>query len=232
MPARRQPPDWEEILAAAAKLQRIVPDAVLVGGTAAAMHAGHRVSYDDDHVVRDLKVRFDSVLADLEETNNWITARVSRPVQVLGSLDGVETGIRNLIRRQPLEVEVHDTPHGPIRVPTLAEMARIKAWLVLRRNATRDYLDLVAVCDLLGPEASRTLVGIDGWYADQIGVGGERIATQLAKQLAEPKPYDLSEVDLSRYRRLESRWQDWLAVADACRGLAVAMLDQLVGEGG
>ena len=33
-------PDWERLLAA----ERHLPDAVLVGGTAAALHAGHRVS--------------------------------------------------------------------------------------------------------------------------------------------------------------------------------------------
>lgn len=228
---RRREPEWDQILAAAARLQRLVPDAVLVGGSAAAVHAGHRVSYDDDHVVRDLEARFDNLLTDLEETNGWVTARVMRPVQVLGSLDGVDTGIRNLIRLRPLEVEVYDTSHGPIRVPTLAEMARIKAWLVLRRNATRDYLDLVALAERLGPDAPTVLVGLDQWYADQIGPGGERVATQLAKQLAEPRPYDLSEVDLTRYRRLDARWQDWLAVADVCRGLAVAMLDRVAEEG-
>lgn len=224
----RPKPKWEQILEAAARLQRVVPDAVLVGGAAAAVHANHRVSYDDDHVVRDLRARFDGVLADLEDTDGWVTARVARPVQVLGSLDGVETGVRNLIRQRPLEVELHETPHGPIRVPTLAEMARIKAWLVLRRNATRDYLDLVALAERLGPEAAPTLVALDVWYADQIGPGGERIATQLARQLAEPSPYDLSEVDLARYRQLDPRWRDWTGVADACRALAVAMLDRLV----
>ncbi len=229
MPARREP-EWDALLAAAARLQRIVPDAVLVGGTAAALHAGHRVSYDDDHVVRDLKARFDTVLADLEETDSWITARVARPVQVLGSLDGVETGIRNLIRRRPLEVEVIDTPHGPVRIPTIAEMTRIKGWLVLRRNATRDYLDVVALAELLDTAAAGVLVGLDDWYADQIGPGGERVATQLARQLAEPLPYDLSEVDLRSYRKLDGRWRDWRAVADACGGLAVSMLDHLVEE--
>jgi hypothetical protein len=151
----------DAILAAAARLQQIVPDAVLVGGTAAAVHAGHRVSYHDDHVVEDPKSRFDSVLADLEDTGGWITARVQRPVQVLGSLDGVETGVRNLIRRRPLEVELLHTPHGPVRIPTLAEMARIKAWLVLRRNATRDYLDLVALSVRLGDRAAAVLVELE-----------------------------------------------------------------------
>ena len=35
-------PDWEAVLSSAARLQEILPDAVLVGGTAAALHAGHR----------------------------------------------------------------------------------------------------------------------------------------------------------------------------------------------
>ena len=78
---------------------------MLVGGTAAAYHAGHRVSLDDDHVVDGLVVRFDEVLTALEETDGWVTARLKRPVLILGRLDGVETGVRNLIRRRPLEVE-------------------------------------------------------------------------------------------------------------------------------
>ncbi len=52
-------PDWELVLSAAAHLQRILPDAVLVGGTASAMHAGHRFSRDADHVLTDLRVHFD-----------------------------------------------------------------------------------------------------------------------------------------------------------------------------
>ena len=35
---------------AAARLQRILPGAVLVGGTGSAIHAGHRFSHDADHV--------------------------------------------------------------------------------------------------------------------------------------------------------------------------------------
>ena len=103
--SQSQEPTLDDVLRAAARLQRIVPDAVLVGGTAAATYASHRVSFDDDHVVADLRERFDAVLADLEDSDGWITARVKRPVLILGSLDGVETGVRNLIRRTPLEVE-------------------------------------------------------------------------------------------------------------------------------
>jgi hypothetical protein len=226
------PPEWEAVLAAASRLQELVPDAVLVGDTAAAHHAGHRVSFDDDHVVTDLRQRFDAVLRALEDTEGWITARVKRPGSILGSLDGVETGVRNLIRRRPLEVEEMAVGSSKVRVPTLEEMARIKAWLCLIRNATRDYLDVVALAERLGPDAAAEVVlSMDDYYADQQGEGGRRVATQVAEQLAEPRPDDLAEVDLRFYRRLDRRWQDWGAVADACRRVAVRVLERAVANG-
>jgi hypothetical protein len=86
-----------------AHLQRIFPEAVLMGGTAAAIYAGHRLSADADHVLSDLRGKFDQVLAQLESVAGWQTARVQSPVQILDRLDGIETGIRQLIREQPLE---------------------------------------------------------------------------------------------------------------------------------
>ncbi len=221
--------DFGQVLAAAARLQELVPDAVLVGGSAAAHHAGHRVSFDADHVVADLKSRFDEVLAALEDTEGWITSRVTRPAMVLGRLDGIETGVRNLIRSRPLEVEEIRVGDRTLRVPTLAEIARIKAWLCLIRNATRDYLDFAALADRLGEEEAASVVGsLDHYYVDQIGPGGRRVATQVAKQLADPRPGDLAEVDLRFYRQLEPRWQQWEAVAAACGRVAVRVLEGLV----
>lgn len=224
-------PDLQAVFQAAVRLQELVPDAVLVGGTAAAHYAHHRISLDDDHVVANLRERYDKILAALEDTDGWVTARVQRPVLILGRLDGVETGIRNLIRRRPLEVEKVAVGERTLRVPTLAEIARIKAWLCLIRNATRDYLDFAALADRLGEEEAATVVAtMDDYYTDQLGPGGRRIATQVSKQLAEPRPDDLSEVDLSSYRELERRWQNWGAVVDACRRVAVRVLDRLVEE--
>jgi hypothetical protein len=63
-------PDWERVMSSAAR-QGFLPDAVLVGGTASAIHAGHRFSRDADpvgkqSVLTDLRARFDGVLAELE----------------------------------------------------------------------------------------------------------------------------------------------------------------------
>ncbi|MGC8537251.1 MAG: hypothetical protein ACP5QR_17340 [Rhizomicrobium sp.] len=46
-------PDLELVLSFAARLQSILPDAVLAGGTASAIHAGHPFSRDARHVSRD-----------------------------------------------------------------------------------------------------------------------------------------------------------------------------------
>jgi hypothetical protein len=35
-------PAWEDVLSAACRLQKILPDAVLVGGTSASLYAKHR----------------------------------------------------------------------------------------------------------------------------------------------------------------------------------------------
>jgi hypothetical protein len=138
-------PEWERLLAAEWHLQALVPGAVLVGGTAAALHAGHRRSLDGDHVLEDLRPRFEEVLATLEAAAGWQTGRVQKPVAILGRLDGVMTGIRQLRRTRPLETEVV----SGLRVPTLAEMARVKAWLLATRHTVRDYLDTVVLLERL-----------------------------------------------------------------------------------
>lgn len=220
-------PDWERVLSAAARLQRILPDAVLVGGTASAIYAGHRLSTDADHVLTDLRHRFDAVLADLESVAGWRTARVQRPVQILGSLDGIETGVRQLARDEPLETTQVECFGEILTVPTQAEMLRIKAVLILTRNATRDYLDFVALADHLGEEKTAdALRSFDRLYPQP---NRESALQQLQIQLANPLPYDLDEMDLSEYKNLDPRWHDWLAVKAACVNGAAVIFDRIVG---
>jgi hypothetical protein len=211
-------PEWEHVLSAAAHLQVVLPGTTLVGGTAAAIFAAHRVSYDADHVLGDLRERFDEVLTQLESVAGWRTTRVKRPVLILGSLDGVETGVRQLIRDAPLETVVVDVGGVPLVVPTESEMLRIKAVLILKRNATRDYLDFVALAERLGPDGVfAAMESLDELYPQP---NGESALQQLQVQLARPLPYDLDETNLAEYRRLAPRWQDWGRVTDACAAIA------------
>ncbi len=220
-------PDWEDVLSSAAHLQRILPDAVLVGGTASALYAGHRLSVDADHVVTDLRERFDQVLAQLESIAGWKTARVRRPVQILGSLDGIETGVRQLIRKEPLETAQIDILGQKLTVPTEAEILRIKGILILKRNATRDYLDFVALANRMGAEeVAAALRDFDRLYPQP---NDESALQQLQIQLGNALPYDLEEVNLAEYKHLDLQWQDWQKVKSACLGLATLIFDQIIG---
>ena len=61
--------------------------------------------------------------------------------------------MRQLIRNEPLQTLQLIHPEQAITSPTAAEMLRIKAVLILRRNATRDSIDFVALAGHLGDEA-------------------------------------------------------------------------------
>lgn len=220
-------PRLVEVLESAATLQDLVPDAVLVGGSAAAYHARHRLSFDHDHVLADLRDRFDAVLDALEREPEWVLNRATPGKIILGSLGDIEAGVRQLIRTHPLEVEAVDLPSGrSVRVPTADEALRIKAFLVVKRNQVRDYLDVAALSDRLGTEhAAGVLAGIDRYYADQTSPDADTVATQVARQLGAPNPKDRRVLgDLPNYKGLSPRWHGWDEVAAQCRSVAAAMV--------
>jgi transcriptional regulator with XRE-family HTH domain len=82
-------PELVRVLESAARLQEVVPDAVLVGGSAAAPWASHRTSFDHDHVLQDLSDRFDAVLEAIEATDGWVTNRVTSEVRDLVASSGL-----------------------------------------------------------------------------------------------------------------------------------------------
>jgi len=219
--------DLLAVLESASRLQQMVPDAVLVGRSAAALYAGHRDSYDHDHVLADLRDRFDVVLEALESEGDWVTNRVVPGKIILGQLGDIEAGVRQMIRTRPLETTQVTLPSGRVlTVPTAEETLRIKGFLIVRLNQTRDYLDVAALSDRYGiHDAAEVLARIDDYYADQHG-GGRGVAAQLARQLADPRPKDSSVTgQLDAYRNLAARWTDWGEVRSVCRQLAAEMLE-------
>ncbi len=231
MPRNPKPPrqgtTLRRVLDSAARLQRVVPDAVLVDGAAAALHAGHRESFDHHHVLPDLAERYEQVLEAVEATEGWATSvRASRPpMTIMGSLGGVEAGLRQMRRTRPLEViEVDLGEAGTVVAPTVDEALRVKAYLVVQRNAVRDYLDVVALADVLGNDESVGILrDIDDYYDDRSGEHGS-VLTALVLRLADPQPSDPAvTAQLPRYRGLAKRWHDWSTVVRECRDLALGL---------
>ncbi len=217
-------PSLEDVLEKAAQLQELVPGAVLVGGSAAALYAHHRQSFDHDHVVADLAERFETILEHLEALGDWSMTRAQPGKIILGELGGIETGVRELPRSRPLESAEIEVRGRRLVIPTAAEILRIKAWLALSRNQTRDYLDIAALAERIGlDEAAAVLRDIDAYYAD-INTRPEAVATQLVRQLADPRPRDAEvTTQLASYKELDQRWHDWSTVTTVLADLAERM---------
>jgi hypothetical protein len=125
-----------------------------------------------------------------------------------------------------LETERYRLPNGAeVTVPTLNETLRIKAFLVVKRNQVRDYLDVAALAAAAGiGRAGAVLAEIDSYYADQDPAEGT-VAAQVAAQLADPTPKDSRTItQLAAYKGLTPRWRDWSQVQQVCGAVAGAML--------
>ena len=130
-----------------------------------------------------------------------------------------------MIREQPLETQ--EIAIGDVRlvVPTEAELLRIKGVLILKRNATRDYLDFAALAERIGAErVVEALAPLDQLYPQS---NGESALQQLQVQLSNPLPYDLEDTNLSEYRRLDPKWHNWERVKEVCANTAVELFKSL-----
>lgn len=211
--------DWENVISNIARINDILPDAIIVGRTASALYSEHRTSHDTDLVIKDLKERFNDILSTLEAVSGWKTSRIRPPVLILGSLNGIETGIRQLIRTKPLETTDIEYKGQKLTVPTPEEILRIKGFLILARNATRDYIDFVALADHLGiKKTNKALTSFDELYPQENKASALR---QLIVQLTKPMPYDLKETDLTKYKNLDKKWQDWQNIEEYCKKITI-----------
>ena len=207
--------EWEDVISNIARVNSVLPEAIIVGGTASALYAEHRTSNDTDFVVKDLKERFSGILSILESVSGWKTNRIKPPVLILGNFNGIETGIRQLKRTMPLETRITEYKGQKLIVPTESEILRIKGFLIISRNATRDYIDFVALSEHLGIEkTNESLKDFDKLYPQENDASALK---QLLIQLSNPLPYDLRETDLTKYKNLDKKWQDWNNVKDHCK---------------
>ena len=215
----------DKVLAQAALLQKLVPDAVLVGGSAVYIYTGHRYSLDHDHIITDLEERFDLILESLEREGDWVTNRVVYGKIILGELGGIEAGIRQLIRKKALEFQTIKIGELSLNVPTIDEITRIKAFLIVKRNQMRDYLDFAALSDKIGiPASARITENLDEYYTDdssQSHADEKPALSQLLRQLSNPMPKDFRSIEqLPNYKGAADKWKDWDFITGICKSVA------------
>ncbi len=219
---------WQKLLEAAANFQELLTGSVMIGGSAAAVHLKHRYSFDADHILSDLKEHYEEVLDFLEGRDDWETARINPPKLILGNFQGVETGVRQLRRNRVLETEQIHITGKSLTTPTLPEMIRTKGWMIVSRNATRDYIDFAALANHMGIKNTvEILIDFDDFYSDLIRGSQASPIVQLIRQLVEPKPGDLEQIDLSQYKGIQPPFDSWDYTVKICEEISVELGDMM-----
>ena len=126
-------------------------------------------------------------------------------------------------RRSPVETTNVQLPTGDrLLIPTGAETLRLKGYLIMCRNSSRDYAEFADMVDTLEPEtAAEVLAGMDRYYCGQ-PPRRQWIATQLVRRLADPHPSDFSD---DQWSEPDAR-AEWDEVRQRCLSVAVAMLEE------
>jgi hypothetical protein len=97
-----------------------------------------------------------------------------------------------------------------------SETLRIKTFLVVDRNATRDYLDVAALSYYIGlKKSAAALESMNELYAEFKDEAGD-LLTSVVVKLSVPDPYDLTDIDLSEYKGIVAPWNNWRAVQAQC----------------
>ena len=219
---------WQKLIEAAANFQELLTGSVMIGGSAVAFHLKHRYSFDADHILFDLKENYEEVLDFLEGRDDWKTARINPPKLILGNFQGVETGIRQLRRNRPLETEQIHINGKVLTIPTLPEMIRTKGWMIISRNATRDYIDFAALANHMGIlKTTEVLSNFNDFYSDLIRGDQALPIVQLIRQLAEPKPGDFDQIDLSSYKGIQPPYDSWIFIQKICEKVSVELGDSI-----
>src|ERR1700744_927160 len=126
-------------------------------------------------------------------------------------------------RNSPLETTHVQLPTGDrLQVPTGAETLRLKGYLIMSRNSSRDYAEFAELVDTMDAEtAAVVLAGMDRYYSGQ-SPRRQWIASQLVRRLADPHPADL---DNDGWPESDTK-ADWEGVKQRCLSVAVAMLEE------
>jgi RND superfamily putative drug exporter len=142
------------------------------------------------------------------------------------ALDALETEADShtaMERRSPMETTNVQLPTGDrLQIPTGAETLRLKGYLIMCRNSTRDYAEFAELVDTMETQtAAMVLASMDRYYCGQ-HPRKKWVATQLVRRLADPQPSDEHDTRMSG----PQAEADWAKVRERCLSVAVAMLEE------
>lgn len=109
----------------------------LVGGTAIALHLGHRHSIDFDLFS---KKKFGNLSLLNKILRRWKTDQII--VNKLDELTLTIQGVKFTFFRYPFEIKYTENFEGIIKIPDLLTLAAMKAFAMGQRNKWKDYVDL------------------------------------------------------------------------------------------
>jgi RND superfamily putative drug exporter len=134
-----------------------------------------------------------------------------------------EYGHTPMERRSPVETTNVQLPTGDrLQVPTGAETLRMKCYLIMCRNRTRDYSEFADLVESMETHtAAEVLARMDRYYCGQHS-RKQWVATQLVRRLADPQPSDEHDTRMSG----PEAEANWAKVRERCLSVAVAMLEE------
>jgi RND superfamily putative drug exporter len=126
-------------------------------------------------------------------------------------------------RNSPMETTNVQLPTGDrLQIPTGAETLRMKSYLLMCRNSTKDFAEFADLVDSMETQtAAVVLAGMDRYYCGEPS-RKQWVATQLVRRLADPHPSDEFDIPMSG----PEAEADWAKVRERCLSVAVAMLEE------
>lgn len=126
-------------------------------------------------------------------------------------------------RRRPMETTNVQLPTGDrLQIPTGAETLRLKGYLIMCRNTTRDYAEFADLVECMDTRtAAEVLSTMDRYYSGSQS-RKQWVATQLVRRLADPAPSDEHDTRMSG----PEAEAEWAKVRERCLSVAVAMLEE------
>jgi heme transporter len=143
------------------------------------------------------------------------------------ALDALETAAdadrAPVERRSPMETTNVQLPTGDrLQIPTGAETLRLKSYLIMCRNTSRDFAEFAELVDSMETHtAAVVLAAMDRYYCGDHS-RKQWVATQLVRRLADPQPSDEHDTRMSG----PEAEADWAKVRERCLSVAVAMLEE------